>query len=828
MKTWVLFTTLAICFCSQDSRAQLIISATTTDLSCNSASGPADGAIDLAASGGVIPYSYLWSDGSTSEDLTGLAAGSYAVTVTDASGATAEGDYELIEPTELDISAVFADPDCGNDGPSSGMIDVTVSGGTESYSYTWTGPGMSPTAEDHYELGTGTYDVTVADSNGCTVAAQYTLTEQNSVQVTGVVTDLTCNASSGPADGMINITVSGGQGRYESDYTYSWRSPAGGSGLVVTDADQTGLSSGTYTVIVTDARGCSARENWTLSEPQTLDVSLALPNAGFCSNDSPTALEGGQPAGGVYSGPGVVNNEFDPALAGAGVHVINYRYTDAAGCIGIAKDEIEVYLAEDVHLTICEEELPANFFGLVIDSVGTYETLGETEDGCSIKVVFVVNPSPMDTTIRVEVPEAELPYIWYGWELYNSGVYFSQLADVNGCVYDEILELTVTNKSGIQEVVLSEQICESDIFVCWWNPDLVFTESGTYEDIVTDSSGCTTKYILHLEVIPLAADLISDVQVCSSQLPYVSEWDPELEFEEAGNYTYSVVDDNGCPVQHILNLEVIPDNQPAPPNLCYVSYNEEAGANEIFWEDAAVGVDVLQYRVYREGLQSGQVDLVGTVAEAEENKILDPITAAQSEAYHYYVTAENFCRESEASNIHKTIHLDIAFDADVVQLNWDSYEGVAYAEVNIYKGASSDELTLWKTLPASTFEYMDMLPPVGSAYYQIEIVVEVECDFRRIVLSRSNIVAYERTSNVAELKSSVQLFPNPVSDQLVIVAEKTVLLSVKNGIGQYVSVHQLSTGRNVINSSAWDNGIYLLQFSAERGRWTEKIIVQRE
>ena len=152
MKTWVLFTTLAICFCSQDSRAQLIISATTTDLSCNSASGPADGAIDLAASGGVIPYSYLWSDGSTSEDLTGLAAGSYAVTVTDASGATSEGDYALTEPTEVDISAVFADPDCGDDGPSSGMIDVTVSGGTESYSYTWTGPGMSPTAEDHYEL----------------------------------------------------------------------------------------------------------------------------------------------------------------------------------------------------------------------------------------------------------------------------------------------------------------------------------------------------------------------------------------------------------------------------------------------------------------------------------------------------------------------------------------------------------------------------------------------------------------------------------------------------------------------------------------------------
>jgi len=84
--------------------------------------------------------------------------------------------------------------------------------------------------------------------------------------VAGATTDLDCNDASGVASGEIDLTPSGGQGSAEGDYTYAWTT-ADGSGLVATDADQTGLSAGTYEVVVTDANGCSSRGNSSDNRP---------------------------------------------------------------------------------------------------------------------------------------------------------------------------------------------------------------------------------------------------------------------------------------------------------------------------------------------------------------------------------------------------------------------------------------------------------------------------------------------------------------------------------------------------------------------------------
>ena len=94
--------------------------------------------------------------------------------------------------------------------------------------------------------------------------------------VAGVTTDLGCNAASGAADGAIDITASGGQGTVEGDYTYNWASSTGGTGLVTTDADQTGLSEGTYEVTVTDGNGCTVTASFDLSEPTPVEVAEVI------------------------------------------------------------------------------------------------------------------------------------------------------------------------------------------------------------------------------------------------------------------------------------------------------------------------------------------------------------------------------------------------------------------------------------------------------------------------------------------------------------------------------------------------------------------------
>ena len=86
--------------------------------------------------------------------------------------------------------------------------------------------------------------------------------------MTGGTVDLDCNAGSGAPTGAIDITASGGQGSVASDYTYSWT----GTGVVPADEDQTGLSAGTYTVVVTDANGCTGENTFTLTEPTAVEV----------------------------------------------------------------------------------------------------------------------------------------------------------------------------------------------------------------------------------------------------------------------------------------------------------------------------------------------------------------------------------------------------------------------------------------------------------------------------------------------------------------------------------------------------------------------------
>jgi hypothetical protein len=134
----------------------------TTDVNCN---GGTDGAIDITVTGGTAPYTYSWTNGATTEDLTGLGAGSYTGTITDANGCTAiGGPITINEPADtIAISAVVTD--VTNAGGSDGAIDITVSGGTSPYTYSWSN---GSTSGDLTGLTAGTYDITVTDANGCT------------------------------------------------------------------------------------------------------------------------------------------------------------------------------------------------------------------------------------------------------------------------------------------------------------------------------------------------------------------------------------------------------------------------------------------------------------------------------------------------------------------------------------------------------------------------------------------------------------------------------------------------------------------------------------
>ncbi|MBD3638628.1 MAG: S8 family serine peptidase [Crocinitomicaceae bacterium] len=143
-------------------------SETTTHVSCN---GDTDGSITLSASGGTAPYQYSVDGGTTfvgSGNFNNLAPGVYNTMIEDANGCQYTGTVGINEPAPLTTSSFTVDEINGADG----AINLSVSGGTPPYTYSWTGPNSFTSAvEDPSGLEAGTYNVTVTDANGCTVSS---------------------------------------------------------------------------------------------------------------------------------------------------------------------------------------------------------------------------------------------------------------------------------------------------------------------------------------------------------------------------------------------------------------------------------------------------------------------------------------------------------------------------------------------------------------------------------------------------------------------------------------------------------------------------------
>ena len=136
-----------------------------TNVACNAG---CDGSASATVTGGTAPYTYSWTSGGNAASETGLCAGSYTVTVTDANNCVVNENISITEPTVLSLSETHVDETTGNDG----SIDLSVSGGTAPYTYSWTG---GVTTEDLNGLAAGTYDVTVTDANGCTETLSVTI-----------------------------------------------------------------------------------------------------------------------------------------------------------------------------------------------------------------------------------------------------------------------------------------------------------------------------------------------------------------------------------------------------------------------------------------------------------------------------------------------------------------------------------------------------------------------------------------------------------------------------------------------------------------------------
>ena len=288
------------------------------DIYCNN--GTNSGSMWISVSGGTPGYSNLWSNNETGAGIYSLSEGTYSITVTDTLGCQTVKSENIILPEVLNVTYVLTQPTCYDS--YTGMIDVTVTGGTAPYEYYWNGPSSGYT-EDLQNAIAGEYYLEVYDYNGCTEYRTIILDNPEYIgfEVLSTSSPLCGNTS----DGEVFVSAYGGTG----SYTYYWENVDNSSINGIT-ADLIDIPAGEYSYKVTDALACEYNENIYLEGVpdiylgfSTIQASCQLAN-GMVSV-SPT--NGTAPYSFIWS-----NLVEDDTIDMVGVGVYTVTVTDAIGC----------------------------------------------------------------------------------------------------------------------------------------------------------------------------------------------------------------------------------------------------------------------------------------------------------------------------------------------------------------------------------------------------------------------------------------------------------------------------------------------------------------
>jgi gliding motility-associated-like protein len=230
------------------------------------------GSAVATASGGVAPYTFVWSNNQSGPNIGNLAAGTYTVTATDSRGCQATASVVILQEGSP-VPTITGHTDVTCFGGNNGSASVSATLGVAPYTFTW-GTVPTQTGPNAVNLAAGTYTVTVTDDNGCQNITSVTIAQPTPLTAPSVATDVACWATQNP-NGTIGVIASGGT----PSYSYLWSTvPA------QTTSFATGLAPGIYSVTITDRNGCQLTVRDTVGL-QASPVVVAGPDASFCEGE---------------------------------------------------------------------------------------------------------------------------------------------------------------------------------------------------------------------------------------------------------------------------------------------------------------------------------------------------------------------------------------------------------------------------------------------------------------------------------------------------------------------------------------------------------------
>ncbi|MEM9846574.1 MAG: SprB repeat-containing protein, partial [Bacteroidota bacterium] len=318
-------------------------------------------------SGGTMPYTFAWSNGNTSSTLSGVAAGDYFLTVTDANNCEAVTFLKVSPPLEVEVigQAVRCNDFCD------GSVRAAITGGTGPFTFTWSNGQTDQILEN---LPVGTYTVTVTDANGCTATATGEVTAPPAIE-SNLLIDGTCDENS---TNTATVNPTGGVG----NYTIRWSTGETGTSISNLEAGQT------YTVTIKDGNGCDLTEEFTIpAEPGLVvngsktDIACNNSNTGTATA---TVLSGEAPYTYEWSnGTTETTSSTTASIENLAAGTYTVTITDANGCEGTTTVTVEENDGLNLDLsstnTLCEDGMDG--MANVVPSGGTAPYRYQWSDG---------------------------------------------------------------------------------------------------------------------------------------------------------------------------------------------------------------------------------------------------------------------------------------------------------------------------------------------------------------------------------------------------------------------------------------------------------------
>jgi len=692
------------------------------------------GELTAAAQGGTPGYNYSWVGPfgffGSGPSIIGLPAGTYTLTVTDNNDCTFTTDVDLIEPDELTLG--FSESPISCNGDSDGEIDLTVSGGTPPFTFSWTGPnGFASANEDIAGLPTGIYTVEVTDFNNCTVVDSYDLTEPQTIDLSASISAPSCALGS---TGAIDLVIANGT----PPYSFTWSGPGGFSSG---DEDISGLTAGDYTVVVNDAGGCSATDTYTVNDPAGLNATFEL---------TPVACFGG-------SGGAIVTT---PA---GGTAPYTYLWLGPGGFFS-SNQNVNDLIAGDYSLLLSDVNGCNAFFSVTISQPSNISVSNTITD------VSCFGGSNGGISITPSGASPAFSYSWTGPDGFvastrnitglEAGAYTVIITDANDCTFNFTYTVDEPNEIVI-DAAITDVTCAGDftgavnvtisggspLFIRSWSgpggftattEDISALEAGSYTIDVTDSQGCTSSETFDVQelfdvTLSTASSDIScfgagdgtiELTPSGGVEPYDFDWtgpdgfnslSEDLTDLEAGVYDVLVVDANGC--QGTAQVEIFEPSE--------ISLILDATDVDCFGDaDGAITLTTAG------GTAPLNFSWEGPNGFSSVNQNLSGLEPGD---YEVTVSDANGCSVSDMVSISENPELTVS--VDTFNSNCQQSDGLAVATA---AGGTGDLSFSWEDVNGIEISQNDSLIDVAGGTYEVIVTDELGCSVQAVAVISDN------------------------------------------------------------------------------------------